>query len=147
MLNAAKSHGCMIGLATSSRQIHAEQSLKRAGLYDYFDGKVFGDTVKEGKPSPEIYLKACKSIGIEPEDAVALEDAPSGAISAHAAGMRVIVVPDLVQPPEEVKQFLWKQAEDLERVIEMIWGMIRYIAHKPEKKFLEKIMKTKEMFK
>jgi len=36
--------------------------------------------------------------------------------------MRVIVVPDLVQPPEEVKQFLWKQAEDLERVIEMIWG-------------------------
>ena len=67
-------------------------------------------------------LKACKSIGIEPEDAVALEDAPSGAISAHAAGMRVIVVPDLVQPPEEVKQFLWKQAEDLERVIEMIWG-------------------------
>ena len=72
----------MIGLATSSRQIHAEQSLKRAGLYDYFDGKVFGDTVKEGKPSPEIYLKACKSIGIEPEDAVALEDAPSGAISA-----------------------------------------------------------------
>ncbi len=50
----------MIGLATSSRQIHAEQSLKRAGLYDYFDGKVFGDTVKEGKPSPEIYLKACK---------------------------------------------------------------------------------------
>jgi HAD superfamily hydrolase (TIGR01509 family) len=122
LLNAAKSHGCMIGLATSSRQIHAEQSLKRAGLYDYFDGKVFGDTVKEGKPSPEIYLKACKSIGIEPEDAVALEDAPSGAISAHAAGMRVIVVPDLVQPPEEVKQFLWKQAEDLERVIEMIWG-------------------------
>ena len=112
----------MIGLATSSRQIHAEQSLKRAGLYDYFDGKVFGYTVKEGKPSPEIYLKACKSIGIEPEDAVALEDAPSGAISAHAAGMRVIVVPDLVQPPEEVKQFLWKQAEDLERVIEMIWG-------------------------
>lgn len=122
LLNAAKSHGCMIGLATSSRQIHAEKSLKRAGLYDYFDGKVFGDTVKEGKPSPEIYLKACKSIGIEPEDAVALEDAPSGAISAHAAGMRVIVVPDLVQPPEEVKQFLWKQAEDLERVIEMIWG-------------------------
>ena len=51
-----------------------------------------------------------------------MEDAPSGAISAHAAGMRVIVVPDLVQPPEEVKQFLWKQAEDLERVIEMIWG-------------------------
>ncbi len=95
---------------------------EKSGLYDYFDGKVFGDTVKEGKPSPEIYLKACKSIGIEPEDAVALEDAPSGAISAHAAGMRVIVVPDLVQPPEEVKQFLWKQAEDLERVIEMIWG-------------------------
>lgn len=121
LLEAAKKHGCMIGLATSSRQVHAEQSLKRAGLYDYFDGKVFGDTVTEGKPSPEIYLKACKSIGIDPKDAIALEDAPSGVISAHEAGMRVIVVPDLVQPPEEVKQFIWKQAEHLGQVIEMIW--------------------------
>lgn len=104
LLNAAKSHGCMIGLATSSRQIHAEQSLKRAGLYDYFDGKVFGDTVKEGKPSPEIYLKACKSIGIEPEDAVALEDAPSGAISAHAAGMTETVQAEELTVDSKVAQ-------------------------------------------
>ena len=122
LLEAAKEHGCRIGLATSSRQAHAEQSLKRAGLYRYFDGKVFGDTVTEGKPSPEIYLKACESIGVDPENAVALEDAPSGVRSAYAAGMRVIVVPDLVQPPEEVKPFIWKQAEHLGQAVELIWG-------------------------
>lgn len=120
LLEYAKEKDYRIGLATSSRKIHAEQSLKSAGLFCYFDGMVFGDVVKEGKPAPEIYLRACRQIGVEPSEAVALEDAPSGVISAHAAGMRVIVVPDLVEPPEEIIGLVWHRAESLAEVPAML---------------------------
>ena len=120
LLEYAKEKDYRIGLATSSRKIHAEQSLKSAGLFCYFDGMVFGDVVKEGKPAPEIYLRACRQIGVEPSEAVALEDAPSGVISAHAAGMRVLVVPDLVEPPEEIIGLVWHRAESLAEVPAML---------------------------
>lgn len=120
LLEWAGSHGYRLGLATSSRKLHAEESLKRVGLYDYFDGMQFGDTVKEGKPNPEIYLKACETIGIRPEEAAALEDAPSGICAAAAAGMHVIAVPDLVEPPEEIKQYIWRRADTLFEVIPLL---------------------------
>lgn len=120
LLGWAKEHGLRIGLATSSRKEHAELSLERAGLYHYFDGAVFGDTVTEGKPAPEIYLKACRAIGVKPEEAAALEDAPSGVLSAAAAGMRVIVIPDLVEPPEEINDLIWKKCSVLNEVIPIL---------------------------
>lgn len=120
LLKWAGENGFRIGLATSSRKKHAQRSLERAGLYRYFDGAVFGDTVTEGKPAPEIYLKACEAIGVRPQQAAALEDAPSGILSAHAAGMRVIVVPDLVEPPEEMKGLIWHRLHSLEEVIPIL---------------------------
>lgn len=116
----AKEKGYRLGLATSSRKVHAKQSLEKAGLYHYFDGCVFGDMVKEGKPAPEIYLRACRAIGVEPAYAAALEDAPSGVLSARAAGMRVIVVPDLVEPPAEVLSLVWHRVDSLEEVIPIL---------------------------
>lgn len=120
LLEWAGGRGYRLGLATSSRKAHAQESLKRVGLFDYFDGMQFGDTVKEGKPDPEIYLKACMEIGIRPNEAAALEDAPSGICSAAAAGMYVIAVPDLVEPPEEVEQYIWKRADSLLEVISLL---------------------------
>ncbi len=64
----------------------------------YFDSVICGDMVKKAKPDPEIYQKASESLGIQPENCMAFEDAPGGILSAHQAGMRVIMVPDLVQP-------------------------------------------------
>ena len=57
LLIYAKEHGYKVGLATSSREIHAKASLEKVGLWKYFDGGVFGDSVKHAKPDPEIYLK------------------------------------------------------------------------------------------
>lgn len=116
----AREKGLHLGLATSSRQIHAQESLRKAGLYDYFDGAVFGDSVKEGKPHPEIYWKACGAIGVCPSCAVALEDAPSGVLSAAAAGMRVIVVPDLVEPSAEILAKAWHRVNHLGEVIALL---------------------------
>lgn len=132
LLEYAKGKGYRIGLATSSRKIHAEQSLKSAGLFSYFDGMIFGDVVKEGKPSPEIYLRACRQIGVEPSEAVALEDAPSGVISAHTAGMRVIVVPDLVEPSEEILGLVWHRADSLAEVPSMLEEETAITRQKPD---------------
>ena len=57
--------------------------------------------IKCGKPAPYVYLAACRQIGIRPDEALAVEDAPNGIKSAHDAGCDVIMIPDLTQPTNE----------------------------------------------
>ncbi|MEF9945482.1 MAG: HAD family phosphatase [Lachnospiraceae bacterium] len=116
----AKNAGYRLAVATSSRREHATNMFREANLYEYFDGFVFGDMVQHAKPDPEIYLTACQIIGVEPKCAIALEDAPSGIRAATAAGMRTIMVPDLVQPSEEISKMLWHQVTSLEEVITLL---------------------------
>ncbi len=73
------------------------------------------------KPSPEIYQKACATIGVDPANAVALEeDAPSGIRSAVAAGMRAIMVPDLVEPDETILEMAWHRFDTLFDVLRLL---------------------------
>lgn len=120
LLAYAKEHGLKTAVATSSGREYAKKVLKNAGLYKYFDGGVFGDMVSRAKPDPEIYLKACASIGVELSKCLALEDAPAGVRSAHAAGLRVIVVPDLVAPTEEILSLAYARCETLFDVIPIV---------------------------
>lgn len=120
VLMLAKEKGLRIGLATSSSSDYAKEELTTAGIYEYFDGFVFGNMVTKSKPDPEIYLKACEEVGIKPKDGLALEDAPSGVESAYRAGLRVIMVPDLVQPDEATRAKAWKVAGSLEEVIPLL---------------------------
>ncbi len=65
-----------------------------------FDALVCGDEVSHGKPHPEAYLRAAELVGFAPEDTLAIEDSPTGATSAEAAGCQVLVVPNhLAVPP------------------------------------------------
>ena len=120
LLKYAKEHGYRLALATSSRELHAQLLLKKYGLFDYFDGAVYGNMVSAGKPDPEIYLKACASIQVLPEFAIALEDAPSGIRSAAAAGMRPVMIPDLVEPDEAVLELVWRRFDTLYDVIDLL---------------------------
>jgi len=120
LLKFLKAEGIKIGLATSTSEEHARQELEHAGLWDYFDGRVFGSMITHSKPAPEIYEKACTAIGVEPEFALALEDAPSGIKSAYSAGLRVIMIPDMVQPTEEIRQMTWDVRESLMEVIDIV---------------------------
>ena len=120
LLRTAKAAGLRIALATSSSRDHAEAMLVRYDLAQFFDGCVCGDMVTRSKPDPEIYEKACQLIDVPAAYAVALEDAPSGVRSAAAAGMRVIVVPDLMEPSEEILALAWKRCDSLVDVIGMI---------------------------
>lgn len=120
LLQFLKDKGIKIGLATSTSEEHAKQELEGTGLWDYFDGRIFGNMITKSKPAPEIYEKACKAIDVEPGEALALEDAPSGVMSAYNAGLRVIMIPDMVKPTEEVSAMTFDVRENLLEVIELV---------------------------
>lgn len=117
LLEYGKESGYKMAVAISSRSGYALQSLKTAGIYSYFDGLVFGDMVSRSKPDPEIYLRACESIGIRPKECIALEDAPAGIRAAWAAGMKPVMIPDLVEPDEAVKTLVCRRFDTLHEVI------------------------------
>ncbi len=91
-----------LGVATSTRNPVAAKRLEQAGLLKYFSVLVTGDQIARGKPAPDIYLEAIRQLKIDAATSFALEDSPAGVRSAHAAGLEVIMVPDLVAPTPEI---------------------------------------------
>jgi len=92
-----------LALASSTRGPTVERQLRNAGVIDFFESRTTGEMVEHSKPNPEIYLIACKSIGMKPEECVAIEDSLNGIRSAYAAGLHPIMVIDKVQPTEEIR--------------------------------------------
>ena len=92
LLEYLKKEGIKTALASSTRAIQVKRELGNAGLLGYFDSVTGGDRVRISKPDPEIYLIACDSIGSLPSDTFAVEDSFNGIRSAHAAGMRPLMV-------------------------------------------------------
>jgi len=84
--------GTRLAVASSSRSKWVEVCLAKLGLLNKFHAIVTGDMVTQGKPDPEIYLKAAAALGFAPERCLAIEDAPKGVQSAHRAGMTVVAV-------------------------------------------------------
>ena len=103
LLEFLKINHYKVGLASSTRKEKVLEHLKRANIEKYFEVIIGGDMVKESKPHPEIYQKACKELGVEPRNAVCIEYSPGGIRSAHAAGLNVIMIPDLIQPTEDIR--------------------------------------------
>ena len=64
--------------------------------------------IRHGKPAPDIYLLACEKLGAKPEDCFAVEDSPNGVLSAHAAGLKTLLVPDIIDPEDEIKNLAFK---------------------------------------
>ena len=92
-----------IVLASSTRGESVKRQLTNAGLIDFFETRTTGDMVTHSKPDPEIYRLACQSIGMKPENCVAVEDSPNGIKSAAAAGLNVIMIPDKIKSTEKIK--------------------------------------------
>lgn len=113
LLAYLKDAGYKLAIASSTQRVHVERNLESANVRHYFDAVIGGDMVKKSKPEPDIYLTAAAALGIPPEECYALEDSRNGLLSAHAAGCRVIHVPDLWQPDDTVKPFILGPFEDL----------------------------------
>jgi HAD superfamily hydrolase (TIGR01509 family) len=84
--------GLRLGVASSSRRLWIDATLRSLGLADAFDAIVSGDDVERGKPDPHIYLLAAQQLGVAPDRCLAIEDSPNGVQSALAAGMTVLGV-------------------------------------------------------
>jgi beta-phosphoglucomutase family hydrolase len=92
-------HACQdaqLALALASSSVRADITviLDTFELSGLFDVVVAGDEVSQGKPDPEIFLKAAEGLAVDPAACLVLEDAPSGIAAAHAAGMVSIAIPN-----------------------------------------------------
>jgi HAD superfamily hydrolase (TIGR01509 family) len=100
LLDLLDERGIARGLATSSPR---EIALRCLGeLASRFTAIAFGDEVEHSKPAPDLFLLAAQRLGIAPSQCLVLEDSDAGVRAARAAGMQVIMVPDLIEPSEEI---------------------------------------------
>lgn len=102
-----RENGILTAIATANDYERTKGYLTKLGLFEHFDRIICSDMVKEGKPSPDIYAYACQQLGLQPQRCFAVEDSPNGVTSAFLAGCKVIMVPDLTQPDEELSKKLY----------------------------------------
>ena len=101
LLEALRVRGvsCVVASSTHRDEVHAR--LVQAGLRGYFAGVNGGDEVSRGKPHPDLFLLAARRAGHAPSRCLVFEDSEHGARGAIAAGMSVVIVPDLKTPGED----------------------------------------------
>lgn len=116
ILEALKKRGILAAVATATDLERTEKYLRLVGLREYFDRLISATQVKEGKPSPDIYVYACEQLGLAPEECIAVEDSPNGVKSAYGAGCRVIMVPDQTEPDEELSKLLYACVDRLDGI-------------------------------
>ncbi len=94
------------------------------GIHDKIDHVVSTSSVERGKPCPDVYLYVCDKLGVEPGSAIAVEDAPFGIMSAYDAGCRVIMVPDLTEPDEDLRSKTVYVASSLDNLVPFFDGIL-----------------------
>ena len=103
MLTQLRASGYAIGLATATAPERARKYLRMVGAEGFFDAMVSASMVARGKPAPDIYAEAVRRLRVSPGEAMAVEDAPSGIRSAHAAGLLPVMIPDQDQPSAQLR--------------------------------------------
>jgi len=120
LLSYIKASGLKCSVATATPPDRTRQYLSQLNILEYFDQIVCASMVKHGKPQPDIYIEATKRLSLKPQQCIALEDSPNGVLSAYRAGCITVMVPDLTQPDEETARIIYKKANDLSQVIDII---------------------------
>lgn len=120
LLEFLKESGYKIAVATATDLTRTTVYLNRIGIFDYFDKIICGSMVENGKPQPDIYLKASEELGLLPSECIALEDSPNGIISAHRAGCVPIMIPDLSEPDDELLKLCAARLDSLDLVIDYL---------------------------
>ncbi len=112
--------GIKLAVATSSGEAYARGLLRQTGIDPWFDAYVTGDMVERGKPDPEIFLRAAQMLGVAPEECIVAEDSKNGILAGHAAGMKTVMIPDLMPATEELIPLLWARIDSLEELPTLI---------------------------
>lgn len=122
IVEVVAARGIPRGVATSSQRVNAEAHLAHMGLRGFMDVVVTRDDVQRGKPWPDLYLAATTALGQYPAACLALEDSYNGVRAASAAGVPVIMVPDLLPATDEMRALCLAIAPDLDTVAGWIAG-------------------------
>jgi beta-phosphoglucomutase-like phosphatase (HAD superfamily) len=95
ILMMLRERGIPCAVASSTRVSEVRRRLEKVGVLEFFRAVAGGDEVPDSKPDPAVYLLAAQRLGVPPIECLAFEDTDHGAKAAHAAGMRVVLIPDL----------------------------------------------------
>jgi len=125
LLDFLKKIGLKCAVATSTHRPIAEENLKIAGVIDRFDTVVCGDDITNGKPDPDIFLLAAGRLAVPPERCMVLEDSQAGLTGAARAGMMPVLIPDIKDPYEDVKDIIFTRLPSLHEVIGLIGELKR----------------------
>ncbi|MCC8983888.1 HAD family hydrolase [Bradyrhizobium acaciae] len=120
LLDAIATAGRTMAIVTSSSRRSAERNLGLAGIRDRFEILLTLDDVAQGKPDPELYLKAAARLGVAPAACIAVEDSNHGVAAAHAAGAITLMVPDMAPPTEETRAKCAAVLPDLNAVLALL---------------------------
>lgn len=120
LLSFLREKGMKTAIASSTRYALVKAEIEAAGLLGYFDVIVGGDHVCKSKPAPDIFLKAAELLKVEPQEAYVIEDSFNGIRAACLAGSTPIMVPDMLEPDDEMRAKAWKIADSLFDVIGLI---------------------------
>ena len=128
ILDYLKKNNVKIGLATATDYERTVKYLKMQNIYGYFDEIICASMVEKGKPHPDIYIEAVRRLGLKKEDCVAFEDSPNGIKAAYNAGVKVIMIPDLDEPDEDIRRLLYAKESNLKEAIKY-FGLEEYYEH------------------
>ncbi len=120
LLGYLKENGYKRALATSTHRETVAWYFELAGLPMDFDVVVCGDEVENSKPAPDVFLKAAKKLGTDPERCLVLEDSPNGIRAGSGAGCKVVMIPDLDHPTEEIIKLCLKICDNLSDIMEIL---------------------------
>ena len=104
-------------VATSTSTDRALNKLEKSGIRHRFATVTGGDQITNGKPAPDIYLKAAATINADPLRCLALEDSPNGVKAALSANMHVVQIPQIVEPDAETRALGHLVLQDLDAVV------------------------------
>ena len=119
LLSLLKEEGILCAVATSTSRQTASKLLRLCGLAEYMDAFVYGDMVENGKPAPDIFLKACSLLAIAPAACVGFEDSYNGIRAVYRAGMAPVMIPDLLPPTPEMQKLTYAIYTNLEQATEL----------------------------
>ncbi len=113
LLQFLRDRGIITAVSTATQRDRAIRFLRQAGLDGMFTALCCAPELPKGKPDPGVFLEACRSLGVAPENCFAVEDSPNGIRAAFAAGTHPIYVPDQVDDTQEIGELLFAAVPDL----------------------------------
>ena len=117
LLNHLRAIGIPMAVGTSSRRKPALWKLEKAGISAYFSLVVGGDDVRYSKPAPDIFIEAARKLGFPPGECVGFEDSPAGLKALSDAGIPSVFIKDIIEPPDEILDTVWKRLNNLAEAI------------------------------